>query len=401
MALFAVLITYREVFGKEPSIGELHNLLKKYRRNEVILLLGKLNCLMGTWKNTPEKELDEKLSNYILDKHQARLAAVRKGPDVRIVFSRLTLLYLVKQACMVCPESGPDLTSSEGRNDLGTCCLMANDLVLPFMSAPTDSTLRKLSNLLPFTDYMSMDHYPKEIARTETILAEILPLPSLKERANYLDLLKLFQDQFGFSAQTFCQPMFGCATKSLQATAEKLQDAPDALIIRDTFFSKSRIPSETVEQFFKKVTISEAKLAELVKSAELRPGDDLTIIQNFPLIEIVPQGYLCLDPGFLVEKAGRGFYWTLFSQLDTSQRGNIPAFWGTVFETYINFIVQKSYVGQGRFIPDSSFPNGDASFDACIVEGRRSGGVRAQKQRNQGGRKVRRRCSKTRKTNSA
>jgi hypothetical protein len=205
VALFAVLITYREIFGKEPSIEELHKLLQKYRRNEVILLLGKLNCLMGTWKNAPDKELDEKLSNYILDKHLERLAAVRKGPTLRVVFSRLTLLYLVKQACIVCPETGPDLTTSEGRNDLGTCCLMANDLVLPFMSAPTDTTVMRLANLLPFSDYMPMDHYPKEIARTETILTDILPLPSLRKRPNYADLPKLFQDEFGFSAQTFCQ----------------------------------------------------------------------------------------------------------------------------------------------------------------------------------------------------
>jgi hypothetical protein len=125
-----------------------------------------------------------------------------------------------------------------------------------------------------------------------------------------------------------------------------------------------------VENFFKKVAISEAKFAELVRSAALRPGDDLTIIQSFPLIEIVPNRYLCLDPGFLVEKAGRGFYWALLSKLDTGRRDSILAFWGSVFEAYINFILQRSYVGQGRFIPEPSFPNGDASFDACIVEGR-------------------------------
>jgi hypothetical protein len=99
MPPFAVLITYREVFGKEPSTAELHAILKKYRRNEVILLLGKINCLMGTWKNTPEIDLDVKLSNYILDKHLTSLNALRNRREVRLVFSRLTLLYLVKLGC--------------------------------------------------------------------------------------------------------------------------------------------------------------------------------------------------------------------------------------------------------------------------------------------------------------
>jgi len=325
---------------------------------------------MGTWKNTPDIELDVKLSNYILDKHSASLNALRNREEVRLVFSRLTLLYLVKQACLACPDDGPDLTSQEGRNDLGTCCLMANDLVLPFISAPGDSTLRRLANLLPFSDYVPMDHYPKEMARTEMILRDILPLPSVRKKANYVDLAMLFEDHFGFSAQTFCQMIFGCSTKSLQATPEQLQNAPDALIIRDTFFSKSKISNETAEKFFKKVTIPESKFANLVQSEDSRPGDDLTVIQNFPLIEIVPNHYLCLDPGFLIEKAGRGFYWALFSQLSASSKANIPGFWGSVFETYINFIIQQSYAGKGRFIPEPSFPNGDASFDACIVEGR-------------------------------
>lgn len=370
MPPLAELITYREVFRKEPTQEDLHAILKKYQRGEVILLLGKLNCLMGTWKNEPDEELDRKLSSYILDKHVARLNAIRKGRVMRLVFSRLTILYLVKQACLVCPKAGPDLTSAEGRNDLGVCCLMANDLVLPFMPKSTDSTVEKLANLLPFSDYMPMDHYPKELARTELILQSVLPLPSLKKRTNYIDLSKLFEDRFGFSAQSFCQMIFGCSTKPLQVTPEQLQSAPDALIIRDTFFSKTNLPGDVVEKFFKVATISADGLTDRIKAAESRPGDDLTIIQSFPLIEIVPQRYLCLDPGFLIEKAGRAFGWALLSKLSDKERRDILAFWGSVFEEYVNFIIQESYHGGGRFIPEVKFPNGDASFDCCIVEGR-------------------------------
>jgi hypothetical protein len=74
------------------------------------------------------------------------------------------------------------------------------------------------------------------------------------------------------------------------------------------------------------VTVPEAKFTNLIQDAASRPGDDLTIIQNFPLIEIVPKRYLCLDPGFLIEKAGRGFYWTLFSQLSAALQESLPSF---------------------------------------------------------------------------
>ena len=89
-----MLVTYREVFGKEPAVHDLHAILKKYQRNDVITLLAKLNCLLGTWRNKPEKDLDEKLANYMLSKFRDRLDRVRLGPHVRLVFSRLTLLYL-------------------------------------------------------------------------------------------------------------------------------------------------------------------------------------------------------------------------------------------------------------------------------------------------------------------
>jgi hypothetical protein len=159
-----MLITYREVFLKEPRLEDLHSILKKYRRKDVIAFLGTLNCLLGTWRNEPQIDLDRELSNDILSSQRERLEIIRKPPIDRAVFSRLTLLYVVKQSCIACTDDGLNLLTAAARNDLGICCLMANDLALPFMPSKSDNTLHKLANLLPFTDYVSTDHYPMEIA---------------------------------------------------------------------------------------------------------------------------------------------------------------------------------------------------------------------------------------------
>jgi hypothetical protein len=66
VAKAAILITYREIFRKEPELSALHNILKKYERRELIFLLAKVNCLLGTWQNAPNYELDERFSNYLL-----------------------------------------------------------------------------------------------------------------------------------------------------------------------------------------------------------------------------------------------------------------------------------------------------------------------------------------------
>jgi hypothetical protein len=53
MARGAAMITYTEIFAKEPLIGDLQTILSKYRRIEITSLLAKINCLLGTWKNEP------------------------------------------------------------------------------------------------------------------------------------------------------------------------------------------------------------------------------------------------------------------------------------------------------------------------------------------------------------
>jgi hypothetical protein len=48
LSLFAVLITYGEVIGKKAAIEDLHAILARYKRADVIAFLGKVNCLLGT-----------------------------------------------------------------------------------------------------------------------------------------------------------------------------------------------------------------------------------------------------------------------------------------------------------------------------------------------------------------
>jgi hypothetical protein len=138
----------------------------------------------------------------------------------------------------------------------------------------------------------------------------------------------------------------------------------------DSYFQHSQVSHGLVATFRHKVAISESKLATLIQESQSRPGDDLTLLEQYPMIEIVPGRYICIDPGFLVEKAGRGLYWALFSEATPSLKEKLPGFWGAVFEAYVNSIIQRSHAGKGRFIPEPKFSNGDLSFDACIVEGR-------------------------------
>lgn len=367
---FAELITYREIIGEEPTLASLHAILKKYQRREVIFLFSKLNCLLGTWKNTPKFDLDAQFSDYLLGSFKVDLQKIRSAKSEKVAFSRLSILFLVKQACLACPENGLLLTSRTAHSDMGVCVLMANDLLLPFVPSPSDDLLKRMANLLPFADYISHDEYVIEIGRSQTMFGSILDTPALTARSDFLDIRALFQDRIGLDQETFCGLIFGCASKFLNVKLEELEKNPELAVIRNTYFDKSKISHDKIVQFFSKMTCTETALATKMEEWKDRPKDDLTLFQAYPLLEIAKDIHACLDPGFLVDKAGRGLYWTLFSETPQDQRGKLSTFWGAIFEHYVNHILKESYSAGGTMIPEPKFSNGDAAFDACIVEDR-------------------------------
>jgi len=255
--------------------------------------------------------------------------------------------------------------------EIGVAVLMANDLVLPSRPERSDSTLAKLTNLLPFTDYIPHDEYTSDIARSLLMFEEIANDPAVKQAPGYIDVSKLFVERIGTELREFCELVFACATRYLVPKTNELLASSEALLIRPAFFQKTRISPEKVGKFFAKVALAEDRYADELKRLQERPGDDFTVFQRYSFLEVLKDVFVCVDPGFLVEKAGRGLYWTLFSELPTNkEREQLAAFWGTLFERYINKILESNYSVGGLLIKEPRFANGDQAFDACILEGR-------------------------------
>jgi hypothetical protein len=368
MAQAAVLITYREILKREPTRNDLHNILKKYKRREFVTLLGQLNCLLGTWQNAPNFDVDGQLSALLLQKHNYEIESLRASTERRVVFSRLALLYLVKQSCIACPDDGLLVQTEEARNEVGLCCLLANDLLLPFAPSPADGTIKKIANILPFADYISHDQYPYEIGRTLIMFTGVAQEAALQKRTDFLDICSLFETNVGLPVEIFCQLVFGCATKFLNVDLKQLESSTETLFLKSTFLGKTSIDPKMVEVFFGIVAISDQALKAQILQATNRPDNDLTIFQAHPILKIADDVYVCLDPGFLVDKAGRGAFWTLFGAIaDHKLRIQLLNFWGILFEAYVNQILEQTY-RVGRQIDSPRFPNGDEAFDACLLE---------------------------------
>jgi hypothetical protein len=276
----------------------------------------------------------------------------------------------MKESCIACTENGKDPNNVSGREAVGMACLMANDLLLPFVPSPDDGTLRRLAVVLPFSDYIAHDQLPIELARAQRMFPIASETKEFEKRNDFVDLESEFASKLGMSHQTFSELVFGCSTKFLNV---KLQDlsSPEAMVVRSTFFRHSSISAATVEQFFRKVAITDGELAERIQNAANRPADDFTVLQAFPLIRISQGFFICLDTGFLIDKAARGLFWTLFAELQATQKSKLFSFWGAVFEAYVNGMIDHAYKAGGRFFAGPSFENGDPAFDACLLEGRR------------------------------
>lgn len=371
MGQVATLITYREVCNKEPTLPELHALMQKYRRREFVTLIAHLNCILGTWQNAPNFDVDTQLSGVLLGKYHDRVQVIRSLTGRRIVFSRVTLLYLIKQACITCPDEGLLVQTEDARVDVGLACLMVNDLLLPFVPNASDNTLKNLTNLLPFADYIGHNQYPMDIGRTLMMFNEISQLPALKDRTDFLDIKGLFEQHLGLPIDLFCELVFGCSTKFLGITLNQLESSTEVLFLRTAYLQKTKIDAKQIHRFLQKVSITDQDLKNSILQAANRPEDDFTALQGNPLMQIGPDLYVCLDPGFLVDKAGRGAIWTLFAEIsDKATKLALLSFWGAVFEEYVNHILLESYRADGDLFPNPQFTNGDEAFDACFLEDR-------------------------------
>ena len=74
----------------------------------------------------------------------------------RVIVTRVAILYVAKQALLACKKAGCEVTTQRDVEQIMTCCLMANDLLLGRMPAPDETTIDKAASLLPFSGYVSL-----------------------------------------------------------------------------------------------------------------------------------------------------------------------------------------------------------------------------------------------------
>jgi hypothetical protein len=99
--------------------------------------------------------------------------------------------------------------------------------------------------------------------------------------------------------------------------------------------------------------------------------DDFLLFQRRPLIEFAPDQHLCIDAGFLLDKAGRSFYWVLHENTAPNRRAHLLGYWATVVETYVRWLAGQTYRGRGTITDNPRFPDNNEACDLMLKEGTR------------------------------
>jgi hypothetical protein len=105
--------------------------------------------------NALDFDVDIKLTRTLLSSYYSQIDKLRRTSGGRVLFSRITLLYLAKQACIVCGETGAMMDDAQSYEAIGLAYLMANDLMLPFTpsaTCPAGSSALQGERGPPFSD---------------------------------------------------------------------------------------------------------------------------------------------------------------------------------------------------------------------------------------------------------
>jgi hypothetical protein len=240
--------------------------------------------------------------------------------------------------------------------------LMANDLIVLSYFSPEHSNLQKAARTLPLANYLSRGTYPRDLGRNLIIFEEIAP--ALSGTRRYRDIETDFLKATGVTPQVFCELAFVASTKNLSFK----QTSEGGFALKRSNLAHQGVTFDEIDAFFEKSSIGIEELQAKVRGRPPNPLD-FRLLQRNPLVRIGSEGYICSDGGFLLDKLGKGLYWTLHDAQPSSQRHALLTYWSALIEQHVHWLFGKTYRGKGVVTESPCFSNGDEVSDVLVKEG--------------------------------
>lgn len=253
------------------------------------------------------------------------------------ILHRQVILFLVKEACVACGTTG--LSPWNSANDqLSTAVLMANDQLgnVPPSKISNENNLGSLTNLVAAGEGSRFGAWRHKLVRSSMILRNILGVQEVRDK---FDVSRLFEEVTAVSFETYLAMVFAITTKALTEPPTSAM-LPSFSSINEAWFKETRISSTEIAALLRDISVSPDEIASQLTSRPVHVND-FTCFADRPLIRVLDQFYP-IDFDFLTNKAETGIFWRVVRSLPKVQQNAFFAFWGEVFERYINWLLDRS-----------------------------------------------------------
>lgn len=362
--LIAVCMRFEDVFDAQPDLATAQALLRPYDRGAVLVTLGKLNALLKTWSTLPDLQMDRKIAKrFIPDSERRAQQASRKFPNP-IFFTRLGILATMRMALQECPASGGKSVQGKDVGFVLACCIMMNDLTNPTSSNGEPSPATILTSAIHLHDSTVRANFHADIARSLILFDRNHGVSST---SGSIDFNTLFSAAVGLEPRTFAEICISIGARYISLTEEILGATPEQFFIEPNYFSNTTLAPGNLDDFLRRVSVTKDELAAKINASSNRPLSDLTPFQLNPLIRMQDGRFYCLDVACLLDKAGRGMYWTLRDAAPENLWKRLPGSYGEIFDSYVASLLPVA-MDDRRYMPHPTFANGDEAFDGVLTE---------------------------------
>jgi hypothetical protein len=354
-----VTICYSELFRRHPTLEDLHNIIRPLKRQDVLISISWLLAVTKVWQTIQTNETERKVWVHFLPTHHARLPRA----EDRFAFSRYTLLWLAKQACIVCPSEGMLVDTPETRERLGLACLMVNDLITP--RSRFNGPLDLAASMIASTDYYSHDEQDRDLVRTRYFLRELAPQ---SKQPAVRDFPARIESLLGFDIDEYCDLALSTCARNMSANVDDLRSYTTPGVTAENF-KTTAVDPHRVTEFLRTISAAEETLHDEF-SSRIRSLDDLTTFRIWPILKTKDDLYALLDVALVLDKAGRSLVWTALNASNNgSERKQMLGIWGCLLDEYVSALLKETSHPTRTVIANPCFEDGTEALDCCVIEG--------------------------------
>jgi hypothetical protein len=361
-----VVVSFSEIFNRPASIEGAREILAQYKRESVLLVLAKLGAALRIW-HRPDYEKDNVLARDVFKNAARAEAHSMGGRPRRLFFTRLGVLATARLALSVCDN--PDacgITEPQHAAHIMACCLMMNELT------SSNAPLTGVADLLvhQLANHNAMAHYDfrADLLRSLEVFKRNRAL--LAKHPGTVDLEEEFSRATGLSPRQFIELCLVIGTPYRMMNAGSLIADDPTFFIDKNRFGNMKLSDAELTSFFGTVARTAQELADYLPTQGERPFADTTVFQSWPVVRAADgERYFCCDVASLMDKTGRGLYWTLFGAASKNIKGKLGGTYGRAFESYLHDCVRRAGFAPDAYIDSPTFADGAEVCDGMFTDG--------------------------------